>query len=128
MPAAGHKARPRLADCAPLGWVLNPDGCGFRAGLQRELASRGLKLVLRLETFGRELQLQMVAEGLGLGLVPERFVDGSAYRQQLEVLTLADFKPTVDLWLMKGRQLGKLAEPVQAFGQHAAVALGLAKR
>lgn len=122
------KARPKLADCAPLGWVLNPDGCGFRAGLQRELAGRGLKLVLRLETFGRELQLQMVAEGLGLGLVPERFVDSSVHGQQLEVIAVADFKPTVDLWLLKGRQLGKLGEPVQAFGQHAAVALGLARR
>ncbi|EGD04620.1 LysR family transcriptional regulator, partial [Burkholderia sp. TJI49] len=27
----------RLADCHARGWVLNPDGCGFRAGLRRAL-------------------------------------------------------------------------------------------
>lgn len=27
----------KLADCYSQGWVLNPDGCGFRAGLQRTL-------------------------------------------------------------------------------------------
>lgn len=33
----------RLADCRARGWVLNPDGCGFRAGLHRahQGAARG---------------------------------------------------------------------------------------
>ncbi|MFN2944720.1 LysR substrate-binding domain-containing protein, partial [Escherichia coli] len=44
----------RLLDCYHHGWVLNPDGCGFRAGLQRALADQGLGLQLNLETFGSE--------------------------------------------------------------------------
>lgn len=38
----------RLLDCYHHGWVLNPDGCGFRAGLQRALADQGLGLQLNL--------------------------------------------------------------------------------
>lgn len=122
------KARPRLADCAPLGWVLNPDGCGFRAGLQRALAAQGLALDLRVETFGRELQLQMVAEGVGLGLVPQPLWAGSAWRKQLDVLHVADFKPEIELWLLHARQLGKFEAPLAEFGQQVARALGLAGR
>jgi len=119
------KARPKLADCAPLGWVLNPDGCGFRAGLQRALAAQGLAMQVRLETFGRELQLQLVADGLGLGLVPEPLLAASAWREQLEIVPLADFKPLVELWLVQGRQLGKLQTPVAEFAAVTARALGL---
>lgn len=124
-PGTIARARPRLADCAAAGWVLNPDGCGFRAGLQRALAAQGLPLQIRLETFGRELQLQMVAEGLGLGLVPECLLQASAFRDRLEVLALTDFRPAVELWLLRGRALGKLEPPVQAYGEAAAAALGL---
>jgi len=119
------RARPKLADCAPLGWVLNPDGCGFRAGLQRALASQGLAMQVRLETFGRELQLQLVADGLGLGLVPEPLLAASAWRAQLEIVPVADFKPMVELWLVHSRQLGKLAAPVTDFASLTAQALGL---
>ena len=31
----------KLKDCYTRGWVLNPDGCGFRAGLQRALSEQG---------------------------------------------------------------------------------------
>ena len=120
-----HKARPKLADVAALGWVLNPDGCGFRAGLQRALAALGLPLRVRLETFGRELQLQLVAEGQGLGLVPEPLLAASAWRKQLQVLPLSDFRPTVDLWLLHARGLGKLQAPLADIAATVAAALRL---
>ncbi|STV88402.1 putative LysR family regulatory protein [Klebsiella michiganensis] len=56
-----------LRDCAEKGWVLNPDGCGLRAGLIRELQSQGLRLALNVETAGAQLQISLVAQGLGLG-------------------------------------------------------------
>ncbi|WP_230386525.1 LysR family transcriptional regulator, partial [Pseudomonas pudica] len=40
----------KLKDCYTRGWVLNPDGCGFRAGLQRALSEQGLSLSINLET------------------------------------------------------------------------------
>ncbi|MNE44302.1 HTH-type transcriptional regulator GltR [compost metagenome] len=78
----------KLKDCYTRGWVLNPDGCGFRAGLQRALSEQGLSLSINLETFGTDLQLGLVASGQGLGL-----------------------------WLFHPRYLGNLQEPVELFGE-----------
>ncbi|AHF68842.1 regulatory protein LysR [Pseudomonas cichorii JBC1] len=106
----------KLADCYEQGWVLNPDGCGFRAGLQRTLSDQGLNLKINLETFGTELQLGLVADGMGLGLVPRPLLERSAHREQLAVLPLKDFKPVMDLWLVYPRFLGNLQGPVESFG------------
>lgn len=106
----------KLKQCYAQGWVLNPDGCGFRAGLQRALSEQGLALQINLETFGTELQLGLVANGQGLGLVPEPLLAISEYRDRLEVIKLADFKPQVDLWLFHPRYLGNLQEAVEVFG------------
>ena len=97
-----------LAECHAFGWVLNPDGCGFRAGLQYALASQGLTLKLNLETFGTELQLGLVAEGVGLGLVPLPLLHASPHAAQLDVIQLSDFKPEIAVWMVRSRALGKL--------------------
>lgn len=106
----------KLKDCYQQGWVLNPDGCGFRAGLQRALSEQGLSLQINLETFGTDLQLGLVANGQGLGLVPEPLLAASRHRDQLEVVNVSDFRPQVDLWLFHPRYLGNLQEPVERFG------------
>ncbi|MDF2642395.1 MAG: yofA 4 [Pseudomonas sp.] len=112
-----------LVDYYQRGWVLNPDGCGFRAGLQRTLADKGLKLTVNLETFGSELQLGLVAAGMGLGLVPRLLLERSAHRNRLTVLPLKDFKPVMDVWLVYPRFLGNLQQPVARFGQWVAGAM-----
>lgn len=113
----------KLADCYDQGFVLNPDGCGFRAGLQRTLADQGLSLRVNLETFGTELQLGLVADGMGLGLVPRPLLERSPHRELLAVMPLKDFKPVMDLWLMYPRFLGNLQAPVASFGRMVADAL-----
>lgn len=110
------KGSVKLADCYQQGWVLNPDGCGFRAGLQRTLADQGLSLKVNLETFGTELQLGLVADGMGLGLVPRPLLERSSHREQLAVLPVKDFRPVMDLWLIYPRFLGNLQGPVSSFG------------
>jgi DNA-binding transcriptional LysR family regulator len=105
-----------LAECQAIGWVLNPDGCGFREGLQRALTGLGLTLRLNMETLGTELQLQLVADGNGLGLVPLPLLQTSRYAVALDVVTVSDFKPLIDIWLVHPRVLGKLQQPVERFG------------
>ena len=104
-----------LRDCAEKGWVLNPDGCGLRAGLIRELQSQGLRLALNVETAGAQLQISLVAQGLGLGLVPRAALAASPWRDEVMVLTLADFQPEVHLWLVHAQNLANLSQPLTFF-------------
>ncbi|AWF52526.1 TPA: LysR family transcriptional regulator [Klebsiella michiganensis] len=104
-----------LRDCAEKGWVLNPDGCGLRAGLIRELHSQGLRLALNVETAGAQLQISLVAQGLGLGLVPRAALAASPWRDEVTVLTLADFQPEVHLWLVHAQNLANLSQPLTFF-------------
>ncbi|GGJ84795.1 LysR family transcriptional regulator [Pseudomonas matsuisoli] len=120
---SASRKRCKLADCQPEGWVLNPDGCGFRAGLQRALAERGLNLKVNLEIFGTDLQLGLVANGMGLGLVPAPLLQNSRHRDRLDVLNVSDFKPMIDLWLARAAFVGNLQGAVEVFGE--TVARGL---
>jgi DNA-binding transcriptional LysR family regulator len=104
----------RLKDLHQHGWVLNPDGCGFRAGLQRTLAAQGLPLKINLETLGSELQLGLVADGIGLGLVPLPLLDASDHAPRLEVVKVGDFDPAVDAWLVQPHAPGKLQVAIDA--------------
>jgi DNA-binding transcriptional LysR family regulator len=53
-------------------WILNPDGCGFRGALQRQLEAVGhpLRVQFELDAAPNE-HLAMVAAGLGSSIVPE---------------------------------------------------------
>ncbi|WP_028311850.1 LysR family transcriptional regulator [Derxia gummosa] len=125
--AAGSLPKKRgarqLRDIADRGWVLNPDGCGFRARLQRRLADLGLPLDVAFDAFGAELQLKVVAEGGGLGLAPRALVAVSQYRDKVEVVDVADFNPSIDLWLVRSLVPGNLARAIEGFGQSVVAAI-----
>lgn len=106
-----------LAECQSYGWVLNPDGCGFRAGLQQALAAQGYALKLNLETLGTELQLGLVADGVGLGLVPLPLLRISAHAAQLDVIQVSDFKPEISVWMVRSRALGKMQSALAALAE-----------
>ncbi|MBJ9619422.1 LysR family transcriptional regulator [Burkholderia multivorans] len=109
----------RLADCHARGWVLNPDGCGFRAGLRRALDAQGLPMPVALDAYGRDLQLQSVANGIGIGLMPLPLVECSPLRDALEIVPLADFKPQIDLWLLRRQDAARFAAPLNAIAAQA---------
>ncbi|MCA8412504.1 MAG: LysR family transcriptional regulator [Burkholderia multivorans] len=109
----------RLADCHARGWVLNPDGCGFRAGLRRALDAQGLPMPVALDAYGRDLQLQSVANGIGIGLMPLPLVECSPLRDALEIVPLADFKPQIDLWLLRRQDAARFAAPLDAIAAQA---------
>ncbi|MCO8589018.1 LysR family transcriptional regulator [Burkholderia multivorans] len=109
----------RLADCHARGWVLNPDGCGFRAGLRRALDAQGLPMPVALDAYGRDLQLQSVANGIGIGLMPLPLVECSPLRDVLEIVPLVDFKPQIDLWLLRRQDAARFAAPLDAIAAQA---------
>ncbi|KAF0812637.1 HTH-type transcriptional regulator YofA [Andreprevotia sp. IGB-42] len=111
-----------LRDLHQHGWILNPEGCGFRNKLQRALAAQGLPLQVNLDTFGTELQLGLVASGVGIGLTPHSLLSASRHRDSLMALDVTDFKLEVNLWLVHLEELGNLLQPVRQFG--ASIAAG----
>ncbi|KVO50190.1 LysR family transcriptional regulator [Burkholderia ubonensis] len=115
----------RLADCHAHGWVLNPDGCGFRASLRRALDAQRLPLQVTLDAYGRDLQLQSAANGVGLGLMPLPLVEQSPLRDALDIVPLADFKPQIDLWLLRRHDAARLAAPLAAVAEQARAAFSL---
>lgn len=123
-PQALPQALPqRLEDCYQRGWILNPQGCGFRAALQRALTEQGLPLLINLEAFGTTLQLSLIAEGRGLGLMPRALVEHHALRDQLELYALKDFAPRSQLWLIYPNVPASQIPAIDAFA--AAIAEGL---
>ncbi|HEX8403263.1 MAG TPA: LysR family transcriptional regulator [Duganella sp.] len=113
MPKRSYKLR----DIFSAGWVLNPDGCGFRAGLARTLMEQGLSFKINLETFGTDLQLGFAASGLGLGLMPRPILERSRHRAQLDIVNVADFKPVLDIWLVQPLQPGPVRHAIDFFAQ-----------
>ncbi|HEY0208051.1 LysR family transcriptional regulator [Acerihabitans sp.] len=116
-----------LAACHQRGWVLNPEGCGFRAGLERALKDRGLPMRINMEVTGSNLQLALIAAGNGLGLLPRYLVESSVYANRLRILPLRDFQPHNRLWLAHATLPRPLADAAACFGAAVAAGLGLAE-
>jgi DNA-binding transcriptional LysR family regulator len=102
-----------LKDLAKFPWVINPDGCGFRTQLDRSLVQRGHALEVSAETWGHGLQLALVARGTGLGLVPRRLVLESPHAASLRIIDVHDFRPALNVWLMRTAAIGMNAAAVE---------------
>lgn len=89
-----------LAQCYARGWILNPDGCGFRAAIARALADQGLPLQLNMEVQGTALQLGLIAGGSGLGILPRMLLPRAAKQLRVREVPLQDFSPQSELWLV----------------------------
>jgi DNA-binding transcriptional LysR family regulator len=114
----------RLSDLAAFSWVTNPEGCGYRAALQKALAAKGEALRVAVEVVGKELQLSLVARGLGLGLMPAKVFGASRHRRNLRVIELRDFTLEIRVVVLRAAALGHLAAAVDHF--EAALAQSLA--
>jgi DNA-binding transcriptional LysR family regulator len=79
-----------LAKLGARPWILNPDGCGFRAALRTALMKAGESLAVAMETPRLELQLELVSHGLGIGLVPQWALARSPHRRALKTIRPTD--------------------------------------
>ncbi|AUC97597.1 LysR family transcriptional regulator [Bradyrhizobium sp. SK17] len=83
--------RYRLRDLSGQGWFLNPPGCGCRAALIKFFDRLHLPIHVAAEVFGEDLQLSLLAQSGGLGLVPRRQFEQSPHRRALRILDVMDF-------------------------------------
>jgi DNA-binding transcriptional LysR family regulator len=108
--------RTTLAGIAGSEWILNPEGCGYRAALRHAVEAAGLVLNVRADTLGSEMQLQLIASGLGLGLVPKSVLAHSVWKRRLDVVKVARFAPTLDVWLLFPHHPGNLMRAIACLG------------
>jgi DNA-binding transcriptional LysR family regulator len=111
-PLVKHKAS--ISSLAAHGWILNPDGCGYRAALERAMDSAGQRLKVSVDTHATDMQLRLVSAGLGLGLVPLDVLHASRYCDRLDVLDVSDFKLSLAVWVIHARQTGNLKPAIDA--------------
>jgi DNA-binding transcriptional LysR family regulator len=102
-----------LAELSRREWVLNQDGCGMRSALRLALGAAGLPFNVAVEAFGSELQLSLVARGMGIGLVTPDLLDRSVHRSELRIVETSDFRASIDVWFIHGSLPGRLMRPVE---------------
>jgi DNA-binding transcriptional LysR family regulator len=107
----------KVRDLAGAAWVINPEGCGFRAQLEHALAESGLGLNVIVESWGVAMQLALVSAGVGLGLIPERMLNDSPYRGRVRALAVEDLAPALAIWLVKAGELGPLEDAVEVVAE-----------
>ena len=88
-----------LQELSSNAWVLNPHGCGARQQLEVAFLQRGLPFVSAVEAEGYELQLSLISEGVGLGLVMPQVFYSSALRGRMKLVKAKDFSPMQNVWL-----------------------------
>jgi DNA-binding transcriptional LysR family regulator len=98
-------------------WILNPEGCGYRAALERAIGDSGKNIRLSVDTHGTEMQLRMVAAGLGLGLIPRNVLGKSSSLAELTVVQVKNFALSLDIWLVHPTQQGNLKRATEILGQ-----------
>lgn len=113
-----------MADLAEQQWVLNPLGCGYRAALQRAMEGLGKQVRLGIDLHGTEMQLRLVAAGVGLGLAPTRLLASSRYLDDLCPVQVTDFSLKLDLWLLRAPELGNLGRALDVLEQTLVQAFG----
>lgn len=73
-------------DLQALGWILNPEGCGFRAFLNEQLELQQQRLNLNLEVNGASIQMDLVRQGIGAGFFAQEWISQNPHFAQLSVI------------------------------------------
>ncbi|MBR1272350.1 LysR family transcriptional regulator [Bradyrhizobium sp. AUGA SZCCT0222] len=109
-----------------IGWVIQPEGCGYRTALTQALEREGAgppKVIV--EAFSKDLQLSVVARGAGFGLLPVSQLNAVAGKRKIKTFHVPDFQPAVSTWFIRRLQLGRLSRPLDDIEQ--ALSLVIAK-
>jgi DNA-binding transcriptional LysR family regulator len=120
--ARGPQPRPRRSnkskDHALDGrWVLNPPGCFIRAALEARLRELGSPFEVAAAINNIDMQLSLVASGIGFGLIPSRFLASHPKRRRLERITRSGVAIEASIVFMHAAHLGRL-ESAATFLEH----------
>ena len=121
-PRGPHEPARRSMSCEELDsqpWILNPDGCGFRAALSRALASCGKRLHIRFEVDAAPQEhLAMVAAGMGYSIVPaSALTQSERLAAQVQQLSVPAFDGSLNVWVIWSAQCKVVDGTVEAFAE-----------
>lgn len=102
-----------LEELASNAWVLNPHGCSVRQSLEAAFLQRGLPFVSAVEAEGYELQLSLISEGVGLGLMMPQVLHSSVLRKHIKPVTVKGLSLMQNVWILHSRHIGRLTPAVR---------------
>jgi DNA-binding transcriptional LysR family regulator len=102
-----------LEELASNAWVLNPHGCSVRQSLEAAFLQRGLPFACSVEAEGYELQLSLISDGVGFGLVMPQVLQSSALRKRIKPVTVKGLSLMQNVWILHARHIGSLASAVR---------------
>jgi DNA-binding transcriptional LysR family regulator len=89
-------------------WVLNPSGCFIRAAIEARLRALGSPFELAATINNIDMQLSLVASGIGLGAIPARFLASHPKRRRLERVTRSGISIEASIVFVQAAHLGRL--------------------
>jgi DNA-binding transcriptional LysR family regulator len=89
-------------------WVVNPRGCMIRHALEAKLQETGIPLRVAAEIHNIEMQLSLVASGIGTGIVPARFLAAHARRRRVETVSNTGVELDASVVFIRAGHLGRL--------------------
>lgn len=87
-----------LATLARLPWVLSPEGEGARVLLEATFRRRNLPLHIVAELEGHMTQVELVAQAVGVGLLPMRVLALHPLRDHLQMLHIPNCTLALRIW------------------------------
>ena len=89
-------------------WVLNPPGCFIRAALEARLRELGSPFEVASTINNIDMQVSLVASGIGFGLIPARFLATHPKRRRLQRITRSGVSIEASIVFMQAAHLGRL--------------------
>ncbi len=111
----------RLEALRETGWVLNPEGCGYRAKLKRVLEEAGVPFRVVVEAPDPGLQLDLIRAGIGAGIMSRRALPRRVEEAGLQTFAMAGITFSFEAWLLY-RPKGPIAPAVMPLLEHTVLA------
>jgi len=89
-------------------WVLNPPGCFIRASLEARLRELGSPFEVASTINNIDMQVSLVASGIGFGLIPSRFLASHPKRRRLERVTRSGVSIEASIVFVQASHLRRL--------------------
>jgi DNA-binding transcriptional LysR family regulator len=114
-PTLGVPKPATLPDLSRFPWVMNENGCGFRAFIRHRFEAERLPFQVAVEALSSDLRLSLVARGLGIGIVTAAAFAGSSWRDAIEIVDAPEFRSQVRAWVLHRPPAGRLSRPIALF-------------